>query len=415
MALFASACSDDSPSSDISAVGSSQSTPTADTVAEQPADTTVAATGPTSSTAPADTTGVATTPTAPLGDPTTAFAEIGRFEKPVGVSWRPTDGTIYVVEQDGRIVIMADGQPGPVALGMTDLTSAENERGLLGLAIAVDGSTAYVNYTNNNGDTRIDEYTIEADGTFNPDSRREVLGFDQPYANHNGGDLAFGPDNMLYIGTGDGGSGGDPDRRALDLSEWLGKMLRIDPRPSADAGYTVPADNPYIGVDGARPEIWSIGLRNPWRYSFDRLTGDLWIADVGQGTWEEVDVGWAADGGGRGLNFGWSAWEGSHRFNDDQPADGVTQPIHEYEHGTEGCSISGGVRYRGTAIPALVGWYVYGDYCSSQVRALKVEGTTVTKELVIGEASSVSAVSEGPDGELYVVSLNGPIYAVSPG
>ena len=220
---------------------------------------------------------------------------------------------------------------------------------------------------------------------------------------------------MLYIGTGDGGAGGDPDRRALNLTEWLGKILRIDPRPSDTAGYTVPPDNPFVDVEDARPEIWSIGLRNPWRFSFDRLTGDLWIADVGQNEWEEVDVGWAADGGGRGLNFGWSAWEGSHRYNDDQSPDGVTQPIHEYQHGEGGCSISGGVRYRGTAIPALVGWYVFGDYCSSAVRALKIDGTAVTNEVVIGQASGVSAISEGADGELFVVTLNGPIYAVTAG
>ena len=421
IALLVAACSDDSPSSDATTVGQSQSTAGPDSVTTQRTDSPATATEPSSSAAPASSTPAdspsdePTTSGAPLGDPATTFVEMGGFNKPVEVSWSPSDGTTYVVEQDGRVVVMTDGQPGPVALDMTDLTAAEGERGLLGLAISADGAKAYVNYTNNDGDTRIDEYSVEADGTFDANSRREVLGFDQPYANHNGGDLVFGPDGMLYIGTGDGGAGGDPDRRALDLTEWLGKMLRIDPRPSDDAAYTVPPDNPYVGVENARPEIWSIGLRNPWRYSFDRATGDLWIADVGQNSWEEVDVAWAADGGGRGLNFGWSAWEGNHRFNEDQSPDGVTQPIHEYQHGGAGCSISGGVRYRGAAIPALVGWYVFGDYCSSEVRALKIEGTAVTNEVVIGEASGVSAVSEGPDGELYVVTLNGPIYAVTAG
>ncbi|MEP7201488.1 MAG: PQQ-dependent sugar dehydrogenase [Ilumatobacteraceae bacterium] len=416
LVLLAAACSSESSPADVGTVGPSSSGSRASTTAAQPAGTTGTATVTSTPAVPADTaTGAASTPATPLGDPVTSLVQTDDFEQPVGMSWRPTDGTIYIVEQTGRIVIMDNGQRGPVALDMTDLTSAGGERGLLGLAIGPDSSKAYVNYTNNDGDTTIDEYAINADGTFDSNSQREVLRFDQPYSNHNGGDLQFGPDKMLYIGTGDGGSGGDPDRRALDLSEWLGKMLRIDPRPTADGGYTVPPDNPYVGLDGARPEIWSIGLRNPWRYSFDRLTGDLWIADVGQGDWEEVDVGWAADGAGRGLNFGWSAWEGSHRFNEDQSPDGATHPIFEYQHGSAGCAISGGVRYRGAAIPALVGWYVYGDYCANQVRALKIEGTVVTNEVLLGEVPTVTAVSEGPDGELFVASLHGPVYAITPG
>jgi glucose/arabinose dehydrogenase len=417
VALALAGCSDDPAGVEVSTVGSQGSTPTAN-VPTQPADTTVAGTQPTP-VAPTDTgagtgTVAGTTPAAPLGDPTVELTPLGTFDQPVGLSWRPTDGTVYVVEQIGHVVIMTDGQPGAIALDMTDLTSAGGERGLLGLAISSDGSLAYVNYTNNDGNTRIDEYAITADGSFDPDTRREVLGFDQPYPNHNGGDLVFGPDNMLYIGTGDGGSGGDPDRRALDLSEWLGKMLRIDPRPSGDDAYTVPPDNPFVDVDGARPEIWSIGLRNPWRFSFDRATGDLWIADVGQGQWEEVDVAWAADGGGRGSNFGWSAWEGNHRFNDDQSPDGVTQPIHEYEHVGSDCSISGSALYRGAAIPELVGWYVFADYCSGQVRALQIADRAVAKQVPLGHTGAVTAVSEGPDGELFVLTSGGPIYAVTP-
>ena len=331
------------------------------------------------------------------------------------MTYRLTDGLRYVVEQAGKIVVMTtEGQDGATALDMTDLTNGEGERGLLGLAITADGTLGYVNYTNNDGNTRIDEYAISPNGNFDRASRREVLGFDQPYPNHNGGDVVFGPDNMLYIGTGDGGSGGDPDRRALNLSEWLGKILRIDPHASADAPYTVPPDNPFVAVDGARPEIWSIGLRNPWRFSFDRSTGDLWIADVGQGQWEEVDAAWAADGGGRGLNFGWSAFEGNHRFNADQSPDGVTQPIHEYEHVGQDCSISGSALYRGAAIPALVGWYVFADYCSGQIRALQIADRAVVKQVPLGTAASVTAISEGPDGELYVLSGGGQIYAITP-
>jgi glucose/arabinose dehydrogenase len=220
---------------------------------------------------------------------------------------------------------------------------------------------------------------------------------------------------MLYIGTGDGGSEGDPDRRALNLGEWLGKMLRIDPHASGNAAYTVPSDNPFVGVQGARPEIWSIGLRNPWRFSFDRSTSDLWIADVGQDHWEEVDVGWAADGGGRGLNFGWSAIEGNHRFNNDQSTDGVTAPIHEYEHVNNDCSISGGVLYRGASVPALVGYYVFADYCSGQIRALQIANRAEVKQVALGVVPAVTAISQGPDGELFVASGAGSIYTVDQG
>ncbi len=408
------ACSSDSNGVEVSGVASSAApavTTTATAAAATPTATGAASTSPT----PTDAATTVTTTPVPLGDPVVMLTQLGTFPQPVEVAWRPTDGLTYVVEQDGQVVIMTNSQPGAVALDMTDLTSADGERGLLGLAINAEGTLAYVDYTNNDGNTRIDEYAVGADGIFDPATRREVLGFDQPYPNHNGGDIDFGPDHMLYISAGDGGSGGDPDRRALNLGEWLGKLLRIDPHPSGDAGYTVPPDNPFVGVEGARPEIWAYGLRNPWRISFDRSTGDLWIADVGQGQWEEVDVGWAADGGGRGLNFGWSAMEGNHRFNDDQSADGVTPPIHEYEHVGQDCSISGSALYRGTAIPALVGWFVFADYCSGQVRALQIADRAEVKQVGLAKTGSVTAISEGPDGELFVLTSSGQIFAITPG
>jgi glucose/arabinose dehydrogenase len=343
------------------------------------------------------------------------FTALGTFEQPVDAAWSPSDDTTYVVEQSGLVVIMKDGQPGPVALDMTSRTSAGGEQGLLGMAVSPDGALAYVDYTDTDGNTQIDEYAIQADGSFDANSRRQVLSIDQPYPNHNGGGLVFGPDHLLYIGTGDGGGSNDPQRRSLNLGDLLGKILRIDPHRAAAASYSVPADNPFVAVPGARPEIWSVGLRNPWRFSFDRQTGDLWIADVGQNAWEEVDAAWAADGSGRGMNFGWSAWEGNHRVNEDQPPDGATPPIYEYPHGDLGCAISGGVRYRGAAIPALVGWYVYGDYCGGHVHALKIEGNAVAGELDLGAVPSISAVTEAPDGELLVLSVAGPVFAVTPG
>ena len=408
------ACSSDSNGVEVSGVASSAA-PAVTTAATAAATTSTATGAASTSPTPTDAATTVTTTPVPLGDPVVMLTQLGTFPQPVEVAWRPTDGLTYVVEQDGQVVIMTNSQPGAVALDMTDLTSADGERGLLGLAINAEGTLAYVDYTNNDGNTRIDEYAVGADGIFDPATRREVLGFDQPYPNHNGGDIDFGPDHMLYISAGDGGSGGDPDRRALNLGEWLGKLLRIDPHPSGDAGYTVPPDNPFVGVEGARPEIWAYGLRNPWRISFDRSTGDLWIADVGQGQWEEVDVGWAADGGGRGLNFGWSAMEGNHRFNDDQSADGVTPPIHEYEHVGQDCSISGSALYRGTAIPALVGWFVFADYCSGQVRALQIADRAEVKQVGLAKTGSVTAISEGPDGELFVLTSSGQIFAITPG
>jgi glucose/arabinose dehydrogenase len=398
--------------------GLSVITSTATTPTSSPPSTTLPPTTTPTGTAPSTAVPAPTTvppvTTNASGDPVVQLTQLGTFEKPVDVTWRPSDGLVYVVEQVGRVVVVTDGQPGAVALDITDLTSARGERGLLGVAISPDSSHAYVDYTANNGDAMIDEFAIAADGTFDKSSRRNVLGFEDPYPNHNGGKVVFGPDGLLYIGIGDGGAGGDPDRRALDLGQWFGKILRIDPRPAGPNPYSVPTDNPFLNVDGARPEIWSVGLRNPWRFSFDRETGDVWIADVGQGQWEEVDVGWKVEGSGRGMNFGWSAFEGNHRYNDDQSPEGATPPVYEYPHGDLGCSISGGARYRGAAIPALVGWYVFGDYCGGAARALRVDGTAVTGEVVLGRAKSISAVVEAPDGELLVLSLDGPIYAITP-
>jgi glucose/arabinose dehydrogenase len=345
------------------------------------------------------------------------LSEVASSSRPVDLAVRPGDDRPYVVGQQGTVTrLEADGSSGTV-LDITDLTSAVGEQGLLGLAFHPTDDLAYVNYIDRRGDTVIAEYRVADDGTFDVGSARELLTVPQPYENHNGGGVAFGPDGMLYIGMGDGGSGGDPERVALNVGSLLGKMLRIDVTPSPGSPYTVPADNPFVGVPGARPEIWAVGLRNPWRFGFDRATGDLWIADVGQNAWEEISVGWADDGGlnaGKGVSFGWSAFEGTHRYNGDQPGDGHTPPVHEYPHGDLGCSISGGRVYRGTAMPELVGWYVYADYCSGQVRALQVVDRTVVKELTLSSAWGLVAVTDGPGGELYVLNVDGPVYRLVP-
>lgn len=346
-------------------------------------------------------------PASAPGDPVVALAPIATVPDAVDLAWRANDPTSYVVDQDGLVVPLRDGLPGDAVLDVTDLTGADGERGLLGLTFSPDGATAYIDYTDNSGDTIIASYAVGSDGVFDVSSRTEVLKIDQPYANHNGGNVMFGPDAMLYIGTGDGGSGGDPERRALNVSSYLGKILRID--PTGGAPYAVPPDNPFVRVEGALPEIWAVGVRNPWRMSFDPATGDLWIADVGQDTTEEVDVGWAADGAGRAMNFGWSAFEGSTRYNEDQSPDAVTPPIYEYPHGDAGCSISGGAVYRGTTVPALVGWFVFGDYCSGNLYAIRAQDRVLAGNLVLGNQPNITAVRAGPDGELYVLSVDGTI------
>lgn len=353
--------------------------------------------------------------------PPVEFVELTEFaglDRPVDLAWRANDDGMYAVSQRGVVVRTADGAATPV-LDISDHTEFGGEQGMLGLAFAPDGAYAYVNYSARGvGTTVIAEFAVSPDGMFDAASMRTVLEVEQPYDNHNGGDLAFGPDGLLYIGMGDGGSGGDPERRAQNLDELLGKMLRIDPAtPSGDLGYSVPPDNPYVEVDGARPEIWSVGLRNPWRFSFDPLTGDLWIADVGQGDIEEINVAPATDGldAGRGANFGWSAFEGSARFNDDVAVDSHAAPLLEYSHDGERCSVSGGTRVRGAAAGALDGWYVFADYCSREVFAIEVtgEGAEITaSELgVLGSVDgAVTAVVSGPDGAVYVLTHNDPIY-----
>ena len=328
---------------------------------------------------------------------------------------------LFVVEQVGRIRVL---QPGATTsttfLDISTRLAAGGERGLLGLAFhpqyAANGRF-FVFYTRSgDGALTIAEYRVSADPNVAGTVSAVLLTIPHPgQSNHNGGMLAFGPDGYLYIGMGDGGSADDPQRRALDVGELLGKILRIDPLPADGAAYTVPSDNPFVGVSGARPEIWSVGVRNPWRFNFDSASGDLWIGDVGQGQWEEIDLARAVDGGGRGINFGWSAWEGTHRFNDDQPDAGATMPIFEYEHGEAGCSVSGGDVYRGTALPSLVGWYLFSDYCSGIITALQATDGELTGHLELGTLAAVSAINAGPDGELYVLSLgDGVVYRVAP-
>lgn len=353
-------------------------------------------------------------PVGPLPTPALAFAEVGVFDQPVEVAHRRGDPRIYVAEQPGR-VIAADDLSRQEVLDITERTDARGEQGLLGLAFHPTDDRAYVNFTDLGGDTVVAEYAFDpATGDFDEGSYREVLTAEQPFTNHNGGELVFGPDGMLYIGLGDGGSSGDPQRVSLDLGSRLGKILRIDPTESGDDPFRVPADNPFVDDPSADPAIWAYGLRNPWRFAFDPTVGDLWIADVGQGDFEEINRAAATAGGdaGRANNFGWSAFEGYERFNDDVPADGASPPVFVYDHDDGRCSISGGTIARNSGVPGLDGWYLFGDYCSGQLWALDPTAEQ-PRVIEIGQLGAVVAVADGPEGALYVVSNAGPVLRIT--
>jgi glucose/arabinose dehydrogenase len=344
--------------------------------------------------------------------------QIGEFEQPLHVTQPEGSADLYVVEQGGRVMRLPDGDGEPeVFLDLSGEVSCCGEQGLLSVAFAPDYERTgllYVDYTDAEGDTRVVEYRSGAAGEPpDPSSARELLRVDQPFANHNGGLLMFGPDDLLYVGLGDGGSADDPERNGQDLSTELGKILRIDPAPGNGDPYTIPPDNPFAERDGALPEIYSYGLRNPWRFSFDRESGDLWIGDVGQNEFEEVD-GVPRDEGS-GANFGWSAFEGDARFNEDQEAPGHVPPVLTY--GREGgCSITGGYVVRDRNLPTLYGRYLYGDYCAGELRSFSAEpGRDATDDRPLGlVVPSLSSFGEDSDGQLYATSLDGPVYRLAP-
>ncbi|MGB7878426.1 MAG: PQQ-dependent sugar dehydrogenase [Ilumatobacteraceae bacterium] len=396
------------PTSDVAAVDPA---PATDPTGSNAPGTTDAPPTPAPTSAPASTS-VDTTMPAALVPPDVTLFDIGTFDQPVEVTHRPGDAQVYVVEQPGRVIAVTDLSE-EVVLDITDLTDARGEQGLLGLAFDPTGELAYVDYIDGSGNTVVAEFTVDPiTGVFDRSSFREVLTVDQPYSNHNGGQLAFGPDQLLYIGLGDGGSGGDPQRHALDLGSRLGKILRIDPRASGDQPFTVPDDNPFVSTAGADPTIWAYGLRNPWRFSFDPATGDLWIADVGQGDFEEIDHAPATDrlDAAKGANFGWSAIEGFEPFNADQPSDGAVAPVFVYDHGDGRCSVSGGALARDGSVPDLEGWYVFGDYCTGQIWALDPNAPVAEPRVIqIGRLGGLAAVSRGPEGDLYAVSNAGTV------
>jgi len=353
----------------------------------------------------------------------------GAIPDPAGYTWtlvaqglaRPVDvqpandgsGRLFIVEQPGRIRVLQDGQLLDTPfLDIDDrVDDSGNEQGLLGLTFHPDyenNGWFYVNYTRGGGDTVIARYQVTGDPNLaDPNSERVILGAPQPFPNHNGGGLAFGPDGYLYLGLGDGGAAGDPFGNGQSLGTLLGKVLRID--VNGGEPYAVPSDNPFAN-GGGQPEIWAYGLRNPWRISFDRATGDMFIGDVGQGAWEEVDFIPADSPGGE--NFGWKYREGAHDYEGGGPG-GLIDPAAEYSHGEGGCSITGGYVYRGAALPEWQGVYLYGDYCSGYVWGLIPSAGGWQSDLLFETGMRVSSFGEDEAGELYLANLQGAIYRLA--
>jgi glucose/arabinose dehydrogenase len=336
--------------------------------------------------------------------------KIGDFDQPDYVTQPPGSGDLYVVEQEGTVRIVRDGEVLPTpALDIRDQVTAGGEQGLLSVAFPPEFQTSrlvYAYYTGNDQDQHVVGYTVSDDGTFDQETERELLHMDDFASNHNGGLLLFGPDRQLYIGTGDGGIADDPERNGQDVNSLLGKILRIDPRPGGGRPYTVESPGP-LG-QGARPEICNYGLRNPWRFSFDRATRSLVVGDVGQSTQEEID--YVPAGRVCGNNFGWSAFEGTDRFNEDQTAPNEVPPILTYGR-DEGCSVTGGYVVRDRTLPALFGRYLYGDYCAGDLRSFEPAAPRALDDRPLGlNVPSLSSFGEDNQGHVYATSLEGPVY-----
>jgi len=417
LVLIAAACSGPSPTAsslpEFNTVPGSSSAPTA------PSTTTTRATASSTTGAGAGTTTTATTTTTaplPLDDLDLALAEVASgFAHPVFATAPPGDDRLFVVEQDGHVQLLRDGERLGTFLDLSGLVSFGGEQGLLGLAFHPrypTDSRLYVDYTDLQGDTVVAEYRVSADpDRADPASGRVLLTVAQPYRNHNGGMIAFGPDGYLYVGLGDGGGSGDPQGAGQDPGSLLGSILRLDLEGDP---YAVPASNPYAEGGGA-PEVWAKGLRNPWRFSFD---GDLvYIGDVGQDAWEEIDI---AHIDSRGINFGWSVMEGTHCFGN--PAcdrSGLELPVFEYGHEYDNCSVTGGYVYRGQALPELDGTYFYGDYCSGMIASFRLDLEGIydlrTWNDTLGAVPGLTSFGVDGAGELYLVAAEGSVYRLERG
>jgi glucose/arabinose dehydrogenase len=324
---------------------------------------------------------------------------------------------LFVVEKTGRIRIVRNGSLlSTPFLDVSAKVSNGSEQGLLGLAFhpgyATNGRFV-IDYTDGSGDTRISVFQVSANpDVADPASEQVILTVDQPYSNHNGGMVAFGPDGKLYIGMGDGGSGGDPQGNGQNRNALLGKILRVE--VSATGQLSVPSDNPFVGQSGIRPEIWSYGVRNPWRFSFDRQTRDFYMADVGQNAREEIDLSTSATQFSRGLNYGWNRMEGTACYSPSSGCNqsGLTLPVLDYGH-SDGCSVTGGYVYRGQDVPALSGLYFYADYCEGWVRSFRWNGSAAADQrewAALKPGGQISSFGEDARGELYVMTAGGKVF-----
>jgi glucose/arabinose dehydrogenase len=387
-----------------------------------------------STTAPAPTTTTTPVPEPDLDAVSIQLEQIAQLDAPaIALASRPIDGgsALYVAQQNGVIVRIDISVRHDVAsfnvasrpvLDISDGVIDDNEQGLLGIAFNADGSRLYVAFTGTDAQQHLTEYRMNGSNA-DANSARELLVVPDSKPNHNGGDLVFGPDGFLYWSMGDGGGEGDPEETGQDPTDLLGDILRIDPDVAPEqrdvVPYAIPDGNPFAdGTAGAR-EVWAYGLRNPWRFSFDRFTGDLWIGDVGQGAVEEIDF-LPADGtgvsAGRGANMGWSEMEGDRPYEGGHEPSGAVDPLYTYEHADGGCAVTGGYVYRGTAIPALTGIYVFADYCEGKLRGLWQEDGELKDEGELGPTvPSPTSFGQDVGGELYVLSGTGTVSRIIPG
>lgn len=437
IAVAATGCIPNAPQAASSPVAALTAAPPAVTQAPPPVATST--TGPAQPTLPAATLTPALLPTAAPTATATAGAVTAATLEALTVQVIPVaaglaqpvflthsgdgSGRSFIVEKPGAIRILADGRLEETPfLDIRDRVGERgSEQGLLGLAFPPDYARRgvfFVNYTDRNGDTVVARFGLTTDpDRADPTSERLVLKIAQPAANHNGGMLAFGPDGYLYIGMGDGGGAGDVYRNGQNPDTLLGKLLRLDVTTDPARPYTIPPDNPWVAAQwkgqDVRDEVWAVGLRNPWRFSFDRATGDLWIADVGQNVYEEVN--WAPAGSGGGFNYGWPIMEGVHCYPGSAACQqaGLTLPVVDYTHGADGCSITGGYVYRGGLSPAVAGVYLYSDYCSGKIWGLTRDGAAWRSVELLDTDLNISSFGEDEDGEVYVVDLKGGVYRIT--
>lgn len=354
------------------------------------------------------------------GDLSLEAVVIAQYESPISLKSRSGSDDLWVAQRNGIIrriqrTFNDDGVERIAAetravLDLSDQVSLGGERGLLDIEFSLDGRLLYVSYTDLDGASVVAEYDIARSNRANPASARELIRIPQPASNHNGGSLAMGADGFLYIGLGDGGGSGDPEENGQDTSTLLGSVLRIDPVASDNAPYLIPDGNPFAFNDGGAAEIFLWGVRNPWRFSFDQATGDMWLADVGQNSFEEINHLTAAEGFGNGANLGWNEMEAFEPFDGGSPPPNSTAPAFAYAHEDGRCSVTGGHVYRGDIILPLQGVYLFGDYCTGEVFGLTTGADTVVRPLSIQvPPAELVSIGEGPDGELYLVLSEGEI------